>query len=883
MWARGTRPPPLNLSDDILTRAARTTSVVGADYGKAVAEEVKEISRLMTARVAAQAPRAQRITIPGVEGALEFSADITIASRPTNIGVIRRFLGSPSKWEKVGGPVGQATGRIVWNAIDREMLSHRLTGEWREILKEAGGLIEQGAKGAAAKQRKRIEFGKLLDTVFEPEDLGVAVPENMQQAFALIRGRLLADREALRLTVGGAADWGIDAYLPHVFVGDYIIRDAAGATRAVVRMPDIKRTAADILKAEPGAQLTVIPKEFAFPQDLGGFGLPAKQYFAFTNRAAEALSLSPEQVRQLVTEGGVVRVGARQKFFAHTQQRTANLEGFEADPFVALDIYSRGVGRKLAFHDFEAKTQAIIEGMELAAGAPRAVAASTNVIKEYVDRVMGRPTQMQEQLRATVQNIANRVSEAGFERIGIFIEQRGDPARLSSRLSQWESIARLGYSPTSWFLNLSQTAVNTATAIGWTPTMRAIRLLSDRSQRTQTDALLRALDIDLRVPLSAAGDMTSSVVGDVSVWHPLYLFNRAETANRSIAGVAKYLEELKAGRPQTVALENAKRFITETQFEYSFADTPMLMQGPLGSTAFQFKKFLTKELEFLAGLSPKQASRLVVNIQLVGGLSALMSLPPGLLLDALTGKFTGETLTERVQEKFPRASRGIPGLLGVDFGGSVAIGLPRDVGDVFGPAVSDVGALLALAPDAFDIMTSIPGLQDVNDKIRTQFPLTPQDRARALRQLLPVLVRRVGDAAEIVIDEKVTIPGRATEKFRPENPASEALLTALGFRSLERAQEQEVTTINNRINRQIRAADQVVVQEWAIAHTAGDFDKAAKILRDAARRGLIITSAQLQRALEDATLGRTVRGVKRTPIEAREEALRRSRRFLPRR
>ncbi|KKL92425.1 hypothetical protein LCGC14_1884800, partial [marine sediment metagenome] len=66
LWARKTRPPPLNLSDDILTRAARTTSVVGENYGKAVAEEAKEISRLMTSRVASEAPLVQRISVPGV-------------------------------------------------------------------------------------------------------------------------------------------------------------------------------------------------------------------------------------------------------------------------------------------------------------------------------------------------------------------------------------------------------------------------------------------------------------------------------------------------------------------------------------------------------------------------------------------------------------------------------------------------------------------------------------------------------------------------------------------------------------------------------------------------------------------------------------------------
>ena len=655
--------------------------------------------------------------------------------------------------------------------------------------------------------------------------------------------------------------------------------------RAVVDAAGIKKAATDILRAEPTAALSVIPKEFAYTADLGGFGLPAKQYAMFTARAAEALTLSPEQVRQLISEGGIVKVAARQKFFAHTQRRTAQLEGFEADPFVALDIYSRGVGRKIAFHDFEAKAGAILTNLEQAAGSSRAVGVSTKVVRDYIDRVLGRPTILEQQLRSTVERIATNVSKAGFEKTGVFIEGEGNPARLLGRVSHWESIARLGYSATSWFLNLSQTAVNTATAIGWTPTMRAIRMYTSREPgvKRELDLLLSALDIDLRIPLSAAGDMTSVVVGDISRWHPLYFFNRAETANRSIAGVAKFLEEVRLGKPQIDALESAKRFIVETQFEYSFADTPLLMQGPLGGTVFQFKKFLTKELEFLAGLSPKQAARLTLNIQIIGGFSALMSLPPGLLLDAITGKLTGETLTERVQAKFPRASRGIPGLLGVDFGGSAAIGLPRAVGDIFGPAVADVGALLDLAPEIGALLTSTPALRAINDKIRNQVPLTPQDRARAMRQLLPVVARRTGDAAAIITEGKVRVPGRATEKFRPENPAIEALLTFLGFRSLERAEEQRVQTVNNRIKVQINAADAVVVQRWVVAQSKGDTDKASKILRDAARRGLIITSAQLQRALAESVTGRILTGIKRSPVVAREEALRRSQQFLPRR
>lgn len=864
---------PINVGVEGLEKAGIPVGagkLEGVEYGKSLFEEINGISEALKTDALTKLPDLIKDDIAA-----------SIAQVPANIGLLRRFLGSPTRWKSVGGPVGEAAERITTNATQRMAVGLRLRGEWEATLKEAervlledisytsgaGQAMTEGARKAFIALRKE-QLGELLDNVFQPANLPVTAPPGMARAFTLLRNRLMADREMFRLLFGAAPDYGIDAYLPHVFVGEWAVVDAtSGAIRGIAEWGNIKSTVAKLIADDPALSgtLRIVPKRFAIPSDFAGFGLSPRSVGIFINKSARTLGIDADEVASVVFENRLVRVKPGKKWFGHTQARgEPALQGFETDPFVALRIYAAGASRKMAFHDFEQKASAILES--LARNEPGAK-TSVDVLKAYVDRVMGRPSIIETALRGTIKEINNREVAQQLRPGMRFIYP------MLGKVAQWEALARLGYSPVAWFLQLSQTLVNTSSAIGWGPTMRGVRLFLDRSQRQQVDAILRALDIDLAVPLSAADQIVTRNVGEVSPFHPTYLFNKGDVANRAIAGLAKYQEQILKGAGIRESLDAARQFVRETQFDYSIADAPALLSGPLGSTVFQFKKFLIKELEFIGSIStnPAALARFMTNMWAVGGTSALFSLPPLMLADWATGYATGETINERIQAQFPRASRGLPGFAGVDFGGSVALGVPRETGDFFGPAVTDVATL------AFSVAPKW-----LIDKVRgKQGHLTPSDKAEAIAQLVPVMVRRLMDAYHIM--ENSTVNARSTHalQLRPENVEREAVLAAFGFRSLPRAEEARVyATQQRRVGLQT-LDEHAAVQAMVDAYFDGDMERLAQIRADAQEAKLFIGGEQLQRAIQQRLVERTILGVKQMPPELRAEELERLQQIRP--
>jgi len=403
--------------------------------------------------------------------------------------------------------------------------------------------------------------------------------------------------------------------------------------------------------------------------------------------------------------------------------------------------------------------------------------------------------------------------------------------------------------------------------------MRGITLLADRKQRPLVEALLRQMDIETMVPLSAADQLTSKMVGQVSPFHPLYLFNKVETFNRAVAGLAKYQEATLRNVGHVEAIQQAKQFIAETQFVYNISDTPRLMQGPLGATAFQFKKFVVKELEFLWGLrhDPRALARFVINVQAIGGASALFNLPPFSLLDWASGKLTDQKLSEALQAAFPEGARGLPGVLGTDIGANVAPGVPGEISarEIFGPGVND------LMIGAQQVSKEILNLID-----RQRGVLTPQDRARAISQVAPVMVRRLMDAYDVAVSGAVRTRGTTDVNFFPENPSKTALMTGLGLRTIEHAEFSRGVTMTLREREHAMKADQAVVQRVVRAFLQNDNAKAEAILRDAEARDIVVTKRQLQDALIDAHAGRTIGLIRGAPRETRDKVFERFERFL---
>jgi hypothetical protein len=644
--------------------------------------------------------------------------------------------------------------------------------------------------------------------------------------------------------------------------------------------------AARMTTENPALRLRIEPKEWSIPVELTGMGLTGQSLSRLKGVMGRALSMEPDDVAELLLSNRVVRVRPGKKFFGHTLQREANLPGYVLDPFKAHEIYSFGFARKVAYHDYRQKAQAIIDRMAQIPGVGR---SNVNALEQYVRDVMGEPGFIEAQTRETIQAITRRAFRPG--KIQEAVESFLDPRNLAASITWWEAISRLGLSPTAWFVNLTQTITNVIPEIGVTPVVRAVRLLGDRSQVRQVDALLRAMDLDVTVPLAVADRVARQWVSELSPLHPLYLFNKVENFNRAVAGLSKYQEQVLRGASPRDAIESARRFITTTHFEYSIADTPALLRGPGGATAFQFKKFLIKEMELIWSWrrDPKKLMRFAIGIQAVGGVSALFNLPPGQLLDAVVGKVSGgETLSERIQREFPRASRGFPGMAGVDIGGSVSFSVPRETQDVFGPAVGDIKALAQLLPDATKKLI-----------ISRNGSLTPDERGRAVAQLMPVVVKRISDAIDVYESEAVrvrkitdykdwargmigVVPGvpgmptydAATDKlFDPADPQAEAVRTFFGMRSLERSEFSRFRQTTTRITDVQRKKEAQYVQRVVNAYITGDLALAERLVREAADKNLMLTKRQVQDAILDAIQGRTVDMMRRLPPERREELM----------
>ncbi len=879
---------------DLLPEAKKHIPLEGKELGAVVAEETAVITANLNARgLARDRTKARFLQTLDNLGA----GRVVWQETPQNIGAFRAWLGSPSKWASIHGVVGDGAGRVIQNGIERMRLSVRLQAEWRETLKLSEAAINETlpmlvGRRAKVKARRKEAVANLLDTVFNPDDIPLVTDPSIKKSFSILRNKFEADRETLRILQGAQPGWGINGYFPHVFIGDYKIfagNKFVDASTSTTLTSKLKK----LMDDSPGIELSVHPNRITLPDDLKGMGMSAQRIARMTKTISQATSLTPQQVRELVLKG-VVTPAPGKKFFGNLLKREANMSGFESDPFKAIAMYAAGSSRKIAFHDYAQKAQLVLDAM------PSTTASSKTAIDSYVKRVMGHPTPEEVYIENTMVALSRavgqgigRVNPAVGEVVQLGMEKFLQPRRIGAAITQFESLARLGFSLPAVAVNMSQTAVNTATKIGWPATLEAMGVLMNSRKgimpsntliknRQSLDILLRELDIEAIVPLSTGEQILAhSVRGGKNILDiALYAFQKAEDANRQIAGIAAYLKSMRSGATHDLSITRAKRFITETQFEYSLADAPRITAGPIGGTLFQFKKFYIKEMEFMAGLSPKEAVLFAMNLQLVGGLAAFFSLPIVHQINVLSGKLNeGVRISDIVKERFPKGSRGLPALAGIDVSRSVAIeGELRDAGDVFGPGPADVYALGQL---------SFAGLEKLSEHmpdwarnlIERGVTLTPDQVSLAVRQITPVYMRRIREAAEIWETQQVRRPGEFV--FEPENPTREAAVSAVGFRSVERAQLSESVAVSLRQATAASARSQVVYQEWGRAFFENDLAKQNDIINRALDDGIHISSAGFVAQAQRQMLSQPTRTVKRSPRQLREEILQRLSPFFP--
>jgi hypothetical protein len=796
-------------------------------------------------------------------------------------------------------------GRIFNDAVNRRVVQDELRAGWQHI-------VDTTRHKLSAEQR--IELGEALNSFIRGEDLPAGMSGQVAEHFGIWRKQLTLDREALQNLLDLPADWGIDAYFMHVFVGKWQVAGPSGTlTRAAQRaaqgeeagffnsFKEAMAFAQDALAKNPDLNITVRPRNWVWQNDTAtqmGF----KAYQRLVKHAEEALSLSRDDVVELLR--GVTKPKAGKKFFGHAMRREANIGGFIADPTEAAEFYAHGLSRKLAFHDFR---QTSINALDAAVGPNgrpfvQEYPVLYDAMKQYIERVNGTPTSLERiwhnmidwamapQRGGTLPTVMQEFTQTTLRR---------NPFGLPA-IRKLESMWRLGYSPLSAFVNMSQTYVNTASKIGYGPTAEAAAQLA-RASRLGTkfdpayaaviDQRLIEMGVEYAVPLSAMGSAAKDL-HKLGWWHPLYMFNKIETVNRSIAGLAGYNRAIKQGLTHEEAILAGRQFSNEVNFIYSIEDLPLLLSGPAGQTLGQFKPFLVNELHFIAGLRGAEIPRFIVNLTTAGGIGALASLPGLNLADVLAGDIVGERPSEFVKRKAPRAARGVLGLLGFDAEQSLALNSIMAgrtfAGGADNSAVSEI-IDLSLGPGAKDLITLLtdvaPSLVQTGVAKTVgappNAPLSLRDKARVWRQLMPTQARRVTDAYRIARDGVVRQPTTGREIFTPPNVGRETALTLLGFRSVERSEADRERFTLGRIARQRATTRATFVRRILDAQEVGDHAKARRLRLEAREAGYIVTGDMLKSGRRERAKTTAEKALDRLPRRDRRDLERKTKSTLP--
>jgi hypothetical protein len=274
------------------------------------------------------------------------------------------------------------------------------------------------------------------------------------------------------------------------------------------------------------------------------------------------------------------------------------------------------------------------------------------------------------------------------------------------------AIAKLGFwNPMSAAMNLTQ-LIGTTAKIGYGATMHGMAEYLHPTARTK--ALYREAGIEDNITAENPSGYSNAhnlrgLFGSVSMG----LFRWADGAVRKATFLGAYRKGRAEGMSHAEAVAYGKKINGQVNFNYSVDDAPNFIRrmGPIGTLAFQFKKFPVKMLEFAGGLKGMENVRFWVPML---ALSGLLGVPGFDLLKSFVKWLTGTDVELETKKFIGESSLPAPvkrtllygGLsnVGVDVGRRAGMGdfIPSEAWDFAGPTVSTIERVIKTIPQIFD-------------------------------------------------------------------------------------------------------------------------------------------------------------------------------------
>jgi len=258
-------------------------------------------------------------------------------------------------------------------------------------------------------------------------------------------------------------------------------------------------------------------------------------------------------------------------------QKRLGALGYKQDTWGALGAYVKRATRKVHLDPALARIEEKGATLEQ---------SQWNYVKNYLDRVNMRPTDIDTLLDNTIKSFA-----------GYRLGQR-PVTYLSSVMRRFGYRGMLGLNLGSALRNLSQGA-NTYAKLGEKYTAIGYAKLFSPSARSEVleQGILDNNIIQDRL-LSASRKAMQRADKGLFVF-----FDAVERINRSAAYLGAKAKGIGQGMTEEQAIEYAKKIVRDTQFSYTSIDTPAFLQSDIMKTFFQFQTFTAKQVEFLAEMA----------------------------------------------------------------------------------------------------------------------------------------------------------------------------------------------------------------------------------------------------------------------------------------
>jgi hypothetical protein len=509
-------------------------------------------------------------------------------------------------------------------------------------------------------------------------------------------------------------------YVPHFF-HDWFIKVDGEMLPTSKTWSDAVSRSNKILEDNPNAKVRIYPKNGGQFEKLDMFGgdkykttLADMEYLVTQDNMIGKFEMDPLQASELMD--GLFDIPGRKRFLGNLLDRRG-VKGWDKDVSFMVQHYGNITGRFIALDRMKKKVaeQAGGEGWRL----DQEQSGIRGYIKDYVDDINGNPTMVEEMLSKL----------PIFQKKGMIGRHlKGDRpiAKIASGATSTMAVTKLGlYNVSAAVVNASQ-IMNTNALLGLEFTkigLEKAKLFDKGKMSTRDKGIVKKLMIEEQLGLEH-----DVLMGDAHSMGKIFnkstrLFQAVEQFNRRTVGLGAYYKFISENPVQTfgllesgpknnralqhqAALDYASKMIDKSQFDYGLFDTPGFIRrsGPIGSIAFQFKKFPIKQTEFMLNLKGAEAKRFWASYGIVVGMVGLpganfvfdmikntFGYDPKLEAQQHLAEWSNDTDSPTVKSLREHASNillyGLPSELGVNISGRIGISdiIPQSMSDLTGP------------------------------------------------------------------------------------------------------------------------------------------------------------------------------------------------------